>query len=277
VTDDHLTDEALSAVLDGAATDDERAHLDTCGPCQASLATLRRAAGAVATPPPVPSDDVRDAAITRALAAAEGGDARVMPFRRFHPALLAAAALLVVLVAAVPLLVANRGDDGTQTAAGTSERDLRASDASVGPGEDLGDLSDDAALRLILAERLGLTATDSSGSEGLFSAGGSSGAAEGSASDDAAEAAPESSVPAQAPALRAPAARATGVPPVSCTDEARDAGADRLRRLIYTAKLRYRGTPAEVLVFEAPPGQRLRHRALVMAEADCQLLVAQSF
>jgi hypothetical protein len=274
---DHLTDEALSALLDDAATDDERAHAEGCPTCRGALDQLRRAARAVATPPPAPAPEARDAAIARAVAAAGGGAGRVVPLRRYRPGLLAAAAALVLVLAAVPLLISSRDDADEKFANVGSRLDGgdRASDVFVGPGDDLGDVADEAALRQVLTARL--TATGSSdaaagGGGGSGSAGGAdSGATASGTESQAAEGAPQPVAPPETGA-----SRSSGAAPVDCSDEARDNGAGR-GALVYSARLRFKGQPAQVLVFEAPASEPRDYRALVMAEANCQLLVFQSF
>jgi hypothetical protein len=269
VTTDHLTDDGLSAALDGASTDDERAHLAACGTCQAALGRLQHAAQAVAAPPPAPAADVRDAAIARAIDTAGGAPGRVVTMRRYRPGLLAAAAVLVLVLASVPFLIADRRQDDAQTtAAGAREKasgELRASDVFVGPGDDLGEVNDEAALRQVLTGRL--TVSDSA-----FASGGSAGAAGGPDAGSSTDgAAPAEAIPAPESPIRQ-----SGAPPVDCSAEARDGGGGR-GALVYVARLRFKGTPAQVLVFEAPSDESLAYRALVMAEANCQLLVFQSF
>jgi hypothetical protein len=196
--------------------------------------------------------------------------------RRYRPGLLAAAAALVLVLAAVPLLI-SRSNDADEKFANVGSRldgGGRASDVFVGPGDDLGDVADEAALRQVLTARL--TATGSSD----FATGGDSGSAGGADSGATASGAESQTSEEGAPAPVAPpetgALRSSGAPPVDCIDEARDNGAGR-GALVYSARLRFKGQPAQVLVFEAPASESRDYRALVMAEANCQLLVFQSF
>jgi hypothetical protein len=252
VTAPHLSHEALSAALDGAATAAETAHLADCRDCQARMTGLRAVAAAVGAPPPVGAPEVRDAAIGRALAAVGGG--RVVPMARYRPALLAAAAVVAILLAAVPIL--NRDSDRDEfTAVGDrlETSDAAGTAAGGGAAADLGDVTDDEALRLLLAGQLG--ARSASGPE-------------------AAQPAPL----AADSALSGDAAVGATAPPRDCTAAAEAAGAGRLGPLLYTAALRYRTVPARVFVFEAPESQQsLPRRAFVMATADCQVLVVLSF
>jgi hypothetical protein len=132
---------------------------------------------------------------------------------------------------------ARQADDNTLDASGA------AGTAGVIDGGDLGDQRDPMALNTALQERLG------------------------GAADTAAQAFSES----------APEAPATARSAAQCQAEAQTAGSDRVGALVLTARLRWQGEPAVVLVFSAPDQTQLARRAFVMAQRDCRLLVVQSF
>ncbi len=75
MTTSHLDDEALSAALDGAATEAEHVHLTSCSICQARMQSLAFVARAVATPVGDRPRGEVDAAIERALRAWSESDA----------------------------------------------------------------------------------------------------------------------------------------------------------------------------------------------------------
>ena len=133
---DHLDEEATSAALDGDAAPEDVAHLERCASCRSSVERLRAAQAAVAAP--VTFDDgAREAALATALRAfhhpdvaarAEGAPApRVSTLarpagrgerRRTPGAWLGAAAVLLLVALAVPLLRA-AGSGGSSDEAGT--------------------------------------------------------------------------------------------------------------------------------------------------------------
>ena len=252
MTDDHLHDEALSDAVDGLASDDVMAHLATCGPCRARLDGMRMAVRAVAAPPPAPSAAGRDAAVGRALGAAEPSRRRpvVAPW-------MAAAALVAILLGAVGVVMAGRdGGGGDQTAArqlesptGGGSADATAGGAGPVDAGDLGDQRDPVALNTLLEERMAATAQSAApavAGEGAGEAG----------DTDASE------------------ELAAGP---GCVVEASEAGSGRVGRLVLTGRLRWQGEPAVVLVFAAADQSQLGRRAFVMARRDCRLLVVQSF
>jgi hypothetical protein len=247
MTDDHLHDEVLSDALDGTTTPEVASHLTSCARCRARLDAMGVAARAVAAPPPPPPPEVRDAAVAGALASAS---AAASP-RRLAPApWMAAAALVAVLLGIGGVVLAGRdnGSDRQTTAArqaddNTLDASGAAGTAGVIDGGDLGDQRDPMALNTALQERLG------------------------GAADTAAQAFSES----------APEAPATARSAAQCQAEAQTAGSDRVGALVLTARLRWQGEPAVVLVFSAPDQTQLARRAFVMAQRDCRLLVVQSF
>ncbi len=124
-TPSHLDDEQLTALQDGDGTADERAHLAGCSRCTERSQALTAVAALVATPPPAPSDQAREAAVAAALA---GADRRVVPLarrpRRQVPAWLlpaaAVVALLALVAAVVPQLGGGDDSDGGDSAASVS-------------------------------------------------------------------------------------------------------------------------------------------------------------
>ncbi|MDQ3384701.1 MAG: hypothetical protein M3503_01610 [Actinomycetota bacterium] len=165
---EHLDEEATSAALDEEATSDELAHLERCATCRASVQRLRVTQAAVAAPIQVDAD-AREAAVTVALGAFDGGSARppaaeVDPVRTLggrrsggwrRPApvpWLGIAAVLLLVVLAVPLLRGAGGDPAstrsdTETAGGAAAEDGAESGAesdaaasALPPPVDVGDL-----------------------------------------------------------------------------------------------------------------------------------------
>jgi hypothetical protein len=120
MTPQHLDDDALSATLDGEATPDEQAHVDSCPACRARADELRAAANLIGAPLAVVDPRARVAAIAAALVAVPTPLARR---RRARPPgwLVGAAAAVVALGILVPLVNrTSRSDDGTNSAAGGS-------------------------------------------------------------------------------------------------------------------------------------------------------------
>lgn len=129
MSDEHLTDEVLSAVLDGEATPTEARHAGSCPMCGVRLAELQQAASLIGSPV-APADPVRrDAAIAAAVAA------RAVPIesrRRLPTWALGAAALVLAVLALVPLVLGGGDDD--DTAADAPEMSLRADDSAGSAG-----------------------------------------------------------------------------------------------------------------------------------------------
>lgn len=105
----HLDDEALNAVLDGEATEEQAALASACTLCSARLHRLEQVARALAAPTAPSDGQRRRAAIAAARRAAEPPPAVPTPLaprrrRRISPAW-AAAAAVVAGALAVPLLV----------------------------------------------------------------------------------------------------------------------------------------------------------------------------
>lgn len=247
----HPDDEQLSAALDGHHGE-ALAHAEGCATCTARLAELRAVAALVGAPVPTPPADAAVAAALRAAAVTP-----LRPRSRRGPFALAAAALVLVVLAA--LSVITRDDHHRDTMAADTGAGSAAMEGAV--ADELGDQSDPTAL----AERLrgvveapvvadNAQATRNSG-EGGASAG---------------------SAPVAAPERRAlQAGDGAGTPCEPTVAQEYNAG---LGPLVYTASLRWEGTPAVALVYriEGAAGS-LDHRVLVMARPDCRLLVAQTF
>jgi hypothetical protein len=168
-------DEVISAYLDGEATPEEVARVESDPRLQARLEVLRAAATAGAAAPAPSREADRERIIAAALDAAgpsprraevvDLDEARRRRARRLAPLLTAAAAILVVLFA-IPLLAGLGDDDGdNQAATGVSEPPPEISDEAGGaaaattaaPGvaaptasaafpQDLGAFADEAAL-----------------------------------------------------------------------------------------------------------------------------------
>lgn len=167
MTDAHLDDLSLSAILDGE--DVPSTHLANCAPCRArfqEFETVARLVGGSVTPP---ADAVRDAAIASALAAHRPQRAR----SRLRAAAFATAALVLAIAALIPVLVSR--DDGSdraatsrasaptsKMAAGTSGSATDSAAAIAIRAGDLGPVNADLRERVIAALRAGPTAAASS-------------------------------------------------------------------------------------------------------------------
>lgn len=294
MTEPHLDDEQLSLLLDGAA-EDARAHVDDgCAACGARLAALRSARDAVAAAvvPPL-AGDVLDRLVAGALAAPPVAD--VVPLsggrrRRLTtppPAwLLGAAAGIAALVGVAGLVraidVTSGGDDARSMAAtvknertdsaargdeltspapaggsGAVAADTAAGAATVDPElvtADLADQSDPAELALALGGSAGTTLAARQ-TASTYAASPSAAAAE------ERDAAP--------PGPTAPPDRA------QCRSVAEAGGGGRLAELLSTSTLRWKGQPAEVLVFRLvkPSAEgSLARTAVVLSRPGCTRL-----
>lgn len=257
---EHLSDEELTDVVDGVTAPVVDAHLVACPACRARLAAVRAAVALVATPPPAPEEARHRAAIERAMEAA--GRRRQSPPAPW----MLAAATVAVLLAIGGALIAGRDRDDSRTAlrdSVTESQDLDAAQAGPVDGGDLGSLRDATTLHAALAARLG------PGVDGATGAGGAAAGGDGQ-SEEAPVAVARGS---ESKAAGGAAAPTTQV----CLTEARALGSGRVGELIYTARLRWRGEAAVVVVFAAPDQTQLDRRAFVMARRGCRLLVAQSF
>ena len=167
-TPDHLSDEILSALLDGdpevavevdGAGLDVAAHLRACDRCAGRQAELAGARAALAAAPIEPLDELtRRRLVAAALAEADATPAGAAPATtaipigraraRRHPALIgSAAAVVLALLVGVPFVLDGGGPGGNETL--TAQAPLRESaDSFLG---DLGDLTDRDHLRLRLS------------------------------------------------------------------------------------------------------------------------------
>ena len=164
-TPDHLSDEILSALLDGdpeiagAAPGrvDAAAHLRACDRCAGRQAELAGARAALAAAPVDPIDELtRRRLVATALAAAEsapaGAAAAAVPvgrgrWARRHPGLVgSAAAVVLAVLVGVPFVLDNGAPGGGEAL--TAQAPLESAGPFLG---DLGDLSDRDRLRLRLS------------------------------------------------------------------------------------------------------------------------------
>lgn len=159
-SDDHLNDEELSAALDGEGAAGTDAHIASCSRCGARSATLASAQATVATPPPAPTAERRDAAVAAALDVAQGraggtatearpiGDlAALRSRRRTRPRRdvgpwLGAAAVLALLVGAASILDLSGSDSDD---AATSAVEDNASSSAGGDSSAAGEVSETEA------------------------------------------------------------------------------------------------------------------------------------
>ena len=305
MTAPHLDDEQLSLLLDGLEPEGRgHVHDEGCADCLARLEQLQAARDAVAAATVAPlTDDVLDRLVSTALAAPPDV-AEVVPLTRRRrlaappPAwLLGAAAAIAVLAGVAGLVQSSRSDDGgsmastvrnletadaesSSPAAGGVAADaavqapMAAGDAFADPevvSADLADQDDPDQLALALD---GLTKTLSgtptaSAYSARAAAGGSAGAAEEGDETSAAASPP-------APTTTAAADRA------QCRGTADAIGGGRFSALLSTATLRWKGQPAEVLVYRlaepsAPDEGGVTRQALVLSRPGCSLLADPRF
>jgi len=261
----HPNDEDLSAYVDGAAADDVGRHVASCPRCNRRVEELRTVSVAVAQPPATMSDEARAAGLAAAMAASvaarEGTpgavdhttrdtgvpslDAarrsrRVSRPGRGWPAWLPAAAVVLAVLVGVPLLLRGGGSSQkkTTTTAGSARPTADAGDASASAG---GIASSKAA------------APAAPGSTAV--AGGDLGAqsdaralaALASADYQRRRAAAEGT---EAGSPSAPFATAAGQSPACPAGPAVPAGAVH----VYTASVRWNGSPARVFGYQAGGG-----------------------
>lgn len=317
MTAPHLDDEQLSLLLDGQDVDpDGRAHVEDegCAACGARLADLRAARDAVAaaTVAPLPAD-LLDRLVATALDAPAVAD--VVPLSSARRRRLAAPppAWLLGAVAGIALLVgvagvfravdiSGSGDDSSlaslkatdssaeESAEGAARRLPAAADTASAAGApatdpevvagDLGDQDDPALLARAV--------------DGLLAQPTVSGFAARATSGSAAEANSESDGPVAdedtagagtgggAPSgATAPPASTAPVDRARCRPQADAIGAGRFGALVSTVTVRWKGAPAEVLVFQLAqpptPDAPETRQALVLARPGCALLAEARF
>ena len=282
MTMDHLSNDELSALIDGEGDAGAGAHLDACRACTARRDDLARAAAAVATswaPPPA----LVDRWVERALAGGSrppvrGADPLPRGSRRrwsllTRAAWIGAAASLLVLVG-VAVLVRDTGSDRSRNAAaplaGTAgaARDSTSDAGALLPiSADLGDQSDASALRALL----------SSTTPSASSPDGTERAASSTAVPGTPAGAPTTGPTDKGFSVTAPAGGAT--PSMArCVDAAAQAGAADVAEPVFAGVLRWRGDDAEVIVFRLarPAGSETRE-AIVMTRSGCEVLSVQRF
>jgi negative regulator of sigma E activity len=294
----HLDDERLSALIDGEGTPVDEEHVRTCAECAAALAAWERTVDALAEPAVFAEaarrDAAVDAALDAALAAAAGASVAGTPSRVDGPAesrgaapcggpvplanrrrervaffwpRVAVAAAAVIVIAGVAVGVSTSGGGGTShpaaapvvstipsAAAGSAaEAPSAAPTTGVGNGvpgpsnvvSDLGSVQDSGGLVAALQERL-----NSLNPDGLN------------------------------PGSGTPTASSTVVPRVpspttsACLPQAASyAQAPAGSRPVVAAGLTYRGSPAQVYVFQVGG----HHTAVVVGVPGCRSLTVAAF
>jgi hypothetical protein len=249
----HLSDELLSAHLDGA---DAGPHLAACAECRARLDELAAAAAAIATPPALPAASVVDAAVAHALDAEERSSRR--------PLVVALAAAVLVVLGVMGAMVGGDeerpsesdtalsgrvADENGTTAAADSET------SGVAFGGDLGELDDPREL----ADRVRADIEPPPTTTSMATADGGAIGGGGSA------------------ALQTSKARTNARDPYCEQAVAEELGRG-LGSLVYRATLRWNGTPAVAVAYRpADAGGALDHRLFVLSVDGCEVLVAQMF
>ena len=299
---EHLSDEQLSALLDGRASDEPsstgpgHASFSSCARCRERLAALEGARDLVRTPVTAPSASARAAAVRAALSdvsspdVTRGETASVTsaasvrgPVHRSRLPLGAAAAVVALALAAgIPIALSHRGSTQTSSAAHETGRRPTTTPAPSAPVPsaagatttvpDLGSIGSVRALRSNLAHVL-----PPRGSAAVY--GNSSNL---STQSDSARS-----------GISLPATSGIPAPFASCVDSARQKAGPELP-LAFVATATYDGTPALVVVLEVPPstsgsspatgsssgtGSRpaTQHLALVVARSGCGVLARTTF
>lgn len=286
----HLNDEQLSAHLDGE-NHDTAGHLGSCRECEGRLASLLLISSLVGGAVPDAPEDAREAAVQAARQAWEAGirsggesdraeEAVVTSLegRRRVPRWVLPAAAAASLLIAVPLVQTLRDDEGARQAATSLEDRSPAGGAdaeSTGvDGGDLGEQSDPAGLARAIRGALPGAASEAALAAPAPPVAG------GTAATDERNASP----PTTSAAMQAQPSSRDGVTKTGrfgkrpCAGVVRTSYGQGLGPLVYTALVRWQGTPAVVLAYRladaGAPG--LDYRVLVMARQDCRLLVGQS-
>ncbi|MEX2659212.1 MAG: hypothetical protein WD232_05925 [Acidimicrobiales bacterium] len=291
----HLDGEAASAVLDGETTDAETTHLAGCDRCQAVVEELRALQAAVAgRPPPVPAA-VREASITAALQAFDEGslggpadEGAIVATLRARPRFVAGpwlgvAAVLLLLVVAVPLIARSGNGDGGETTA--TDRAAEGSTALAAPDEgftdvgDLGELDAGADLRSVVDQALSERAASPSPA-------GATAEDEGDAVRDAP--APETADDGDDAVsgggagtgsereLQAAAGRPSREAAEACLEPVR-AELGELGALVLAGTGRVDGEPALVLGFAAVDAERPTVIVVLVVAETCRLVTFQSY
>ena len=256
----HLDDETLNAVLDGEATDGQRADAARCPECAARLARLGRVATALGAPVSPSDAHRRRAALDAALAAHDAGvtapsSLDVRRRRRLSPGWAAAAAVVLAGALAVPLVDGlGRNDEGRQQAT-VGDRDTTAAGGSAAEDDALADQS---AMPETFAAPPHLGEIDLAGLDELA-------------------ATIDRGLPGRVPAAASgpEAAQRQELAADPACEEAARRRDPSLQRLAYAGEGTVAGRPAAVLAFEvAPAGAPPTVRLLVLATDDCTQLAA---
>lgn len=253
----HLDDDTLSAHLDGEDIDPAAgAHLDRCAECRARLGALGGAAAAIGAAVPPVATAVREAAVARALAAADD-----TPRSRW-PVLWGAAAAVLVALLGVSFAT---GRDGRDRDADTT---TLAGGPAVVDGGDLGELDDARALADAVGPAIEPATADTAEGSGaqkysLDSGQASTGAPAAGGSTRSATDGGDAKTSARADPY--------------CLRTVATTYGSGLGPLVYRATVRWGGTPAIAVAYRlAEPKGALDHRVYVLATDDCRLLVAQT-
>ena len=280
----HLDDETLSGYLDGQADDRAAAaaHLSGCASCRARLDEFASVAAQLGESGRSEAP-MTAAAVERLLAGSF--DRVVVAFRPRRPPLvwLAAAAAAIVLVAGVGSALRIRQSHSSTTALDALSKTqadsaaenatvaaVGSSDSSAVNGGDIGDQNDpDVIARLADSALTHTTAATAAGS----SASAVGAASSGQSPTAAAAGATKSAVPTTVPAAYATA------PTALCETQARAIARGRLGPLRYVAVLRWKGQPAELLVFDLHPESQSAptRQAYVLARPGCGVLADPRF
>lgn len=121
MTDQHLNDETLSALLDDEESPTAETHLATCATCVRRLEELRAVSGWISQPPEPPDERTVDRAVARAVALAhplQPGTAHGSSARRRIALGAVAAAVAAAVAVSVPMLSHN---DPTKEQASSSD------------------------------------------------------------------------------------------------------------------------------------------------------------
>lgn len=295
----HLDGEAASAALDGETTDAEVAHLRGCDRCQAAVEQLRSVQAAVAERPPLVPAAMREASITAALEAfdegslvdSEGeppdGEGAVVTTLRARPRFVAgpwlrAAAVLLLLVIAIPLIARSGSEDGGETAATDSAVEestaLAAPDAGFTDVGDLGELDAGADLRSVVDQALGERAASPAPMTATSDDEGSAvgGRAVPEAEDDTAVASGGGTGTGPERELQAAAGRPSREAAEACLEPVR-AELGELGALVLAGTATVDGEPALVLGFDAVDAERPTVIVVLVAAETCRLVTFQSY
>lgn len=293
----HLDDEAASAALDDEATAAETTHLEACVACRQRVERLRAVQALVAAGAPVDTAR-RERVLAAAVAAFEPGPGEVTAqaasaprhvgrrrHRRPVAPWLGVAAVVLLVVLAVPLLSSLGGDDGggeagtavgevTARSGGAEDRAAATAPAPAVDVGDLGPLSAGADLRPVVDRALGAVGDEAAGPAAGT---GTDAAEEGAGGQGGGDAGDDEPSP-QAAGGGAPEPTAAGPPPggtavceAATRDQLPEAGA-----LILTGTATVEGGPAVVHGFRAPTERPTVLVALVAVEG-CRIVTFQSY